>query len=447
VAVAAALCPLAASATSAAPEEGGDFVRVGLYYGEKAPASCTVYSESGFILGVMANGGFQEGMPLPAYTQLTFSVNGGYTAVHAEGVLVSDDFGGGNCVMPYDYASGGLVQYEKGAFYRGGLSFAASTGNRLTVVNYLSAEAYLYGVIDAEMGYKSPLEALKAQAVVARSFAAGNAGLHGDDGFDLCTTTHCQVYRGYGGEHAETNAAVDGTAGIKLYHQGQAASGYYFKNSGGHTQNSEDVWNGKEAYLRGVRDEYAPEYAWSWTASTRELRAKLAESGRDPGEIRSVSISARNVNGSVRTLKISGAAGAVTLEKEQIRTVLGATAIKSLRFTLNDGAQAPSDVYVTDGTFTGKIQAEAFAVSAGADAARPLLVKDARFQGASALSEPGGAGAGTGESASGESIVFSGNGYGHGVGMPQDSAIEMAKQGFTYAEIINKYFTDVEIRQ
>jgi stage II sporulation protein D len=452
--LAAVVC-LAAPFVCFAADGDSAYLRIGLTHGADAPVSCAIASPNGFILAVPEADGYREGMPLPAYARLTVSASGGRVTLHADGVLVSDDIGVGNCVLPYDYASGAPIYYE-GVPYRGGLSFRPGAGNAFNVINRLSVEEYLYGVVNSEMGYKNPAEALKAQAVTARSFALSKRDAHAGDGFDLCASAHCQVYKGYADEHAEIAAAVDATAGLKLCYGDALAGGNYFKNSGGHTQDSEDVWSEAVPYLRGVKDEYSPSYAWGLQLSFRELRALLAAAGEDPGEVALVSVSERSANGSVRAVTIIGDAGTVTLERNRIRTVLGASNVKSLRFGLGGAApalpQTPA-VYAVSAGDAGRLASDIVVLSAagtgvlGAADAAALVIEGAagRVRAFERLDAAGGAGV-KDEPVTGGSVTFTGSGYGHGVGMPQDSAIEMAKQGCDFRQILTKYFTNVQIR-
>jgi stage II sporulation protein D len=482
-----------------------DFIRVGLAYGANAPASCEIYSESGFILGFMEDGGLMDGLPLTSYKRLTIKLSGRYVTALADGVLISDDLGSSGCVLPYDYRDGGVISFA-GASYRGGLSFRSNTNNTVTVINLLPFEQYLYGVLNSEMGRTSPEEALKAQAVVSRSYAKHELGSHAGDGFDVCTSVHCQVYKGYSGEYAETTAAVDNTAGQILSYEGKVISANFFKNSGGYTQNSEDVWGDSLDYLRGVKDEFSPDYPWSWSISFSDLSRTLASNNMNCGEISSVEVSARNANGYVKELKVTGSRGTIALKKEQIRNVLGASNVKSLNFNIGSegagqsaggnsgeknegGAKAPV-IYISNGQTVKNAAGDVYAISAadGSDKVTRLKLNSVSVLGAeptetAAQSAPGSGASdgarsasasasggtktasasasggtqpasavsssastvGAGNIAAGGRVVFTGLGFGHGVGMPQDSAIEMAKQGYSYTEILNKFYTGVQL--
>lgn len=132
----------------------------------------------------------------------------------------------------------------KGYRYRGEIEVYRD-GKGLTAVNVVPLEEYLYGVVGIEMSPSWPLEALKAQAVVARTYALGKlSGIAGPGrGYDLLDTPAHQAYRGIGVEHPNSNAAVDATRGQVLTYQGGLAKTFYHAASGGHTENVENVWN------------------------------------------------------------------------------------------------------------------------------------------------------------------------------------------------------------
>lgn len=149
--------------------------------------------------------------------------------------------------------------------YRGHFEVAPKTfsfepakhkGN-LRLVNIVPLEEYLKGVVPWEMNRSAPLEALKAQAICARSetlYKAGN-GRHAKDGFEICDYDHCQGYPGIENESARTTQAVAQTAGLTMFHSGQIADAVYGTNSGGISASSEDVWRGPpRAYLKSKRD-------------------------------------------------------------------------------------------------------------------------------------------------------------------------------------------------
>lgn len=422
-----------------------DYVKVGLKYGSSSVASCTIESDDGFILGTASGRSFEEGMPLPAYTKIVVSNESGNIVIRDEnGVLLSSDLGASGCIMPADYGDDGILSLD-GTKYRDGITLLAKTDGTMTVINYLTLEHYVYGVLNSELGYTNPLEALKAQAVAARSYGELNLGKHAADGFDLCTSTHCQVYKGLSGEYPSVIEAVDETRGEMIRCNGAPVTAFYFKNSGGYTQNNEDVWSGSQPYLRSVKDEYCPSYPWTTSLSFDTIRTKLEAAGFQPGTVQSVSITARNSAGAVSELKIQGSGATVFLRKDNIRIVLGATLVKSTTFELADCTTSGSSGWkISSGISAVAPNDDVYAIN-GSGSVKKLDSDEAYgFNGSATVKL--GAGSGTPvQTVTGGTAVFNGFGYGHGVGMPQDSAVEMAKQGFTYDEILKYYYTDIEV--
>ncbi|MFL5835785.1 MAG: SpoIID/LytB domain-containing protein [Solirubrobacteraceae bacterium] len=166
-----------------------------------------------------------------------------------------------------------------GGTYRGVLDLGAVPGG-VQVVNELGLEDYVRGVVSAESPASWPIEALKAQAVAARGYAATTS--HGG-GFDQYADTRSQVYRGVAAETARTDAAVRATRGEVVTYHGRAVTTYFFSTSGGHTENVEDSFVGAEPkpWLRGVPDPYegqAPLHTWRRGPFARsQLSAKLGE--------------------------------------------------------------------------------------------------------------------------------------------------------------------------
>lgn len=141
-----------------------------------------------------------------------------------------------------------------GRSYRGRFRLG-SGGDGLVVVNELPMEEYLRGVVPVEMGpYQFPeLEALKAQAVAARTYAVAHLGDHDDEGWDICATPACQAYHGAGAEHSLSDRAVEETAGIILIHGGRPIDAMYTSTCGGHTEDSSELFSGRGfSYLSGV---------------------------------------------------------------------------------------------------------------------------------------------------------------------------------------------------
>jgi stage II sporulation protein D len=158
--------------------------------------------------------------------------------------------------------------------YRGSIQVDVTAG-KLRAINFVGLEQYLYGVVPSEMPFKWLPEALKAQAVVARSYALATRRT---GAFDLYPDTRSQVYLGIEHEKPSTNAAVDATAGQVVLYQGQVAKTYFFSTSGGRTASAEDVWGEPVPYLVSVPDPYdtiSPYHTWGPFAFTGAKLAKL----------------------------------------------------------------------------------------------------------------------------------------------------------------------------
>jgi SpoIID/LytB domain protein len=189
-------------------------------------------------------------------------------------------------------------------------------------------ETYLKGV--AEVPGSWPAEAVKAQAVAARSYAVRAMGKHASSGYDVCDEVHCQYYQGYDKElDAGWVQAVEATAGEVLAYGDEVAQCFYSSSCGGHTDNNEDVWAGSPVpYLRGVPDPYCMDdvnpYA-HWTVTyTREQMEQMLNSrpGTYVGTLYSMDLSDRTPSGRVRHATFTGSAGTVTITGEQLRSYL-----------------------------------------------------------------------------------------------------------------------------
>src|SRR5215218_684243 len=144
-----------------------------------------------------------------------------------------------------------------GVVYRGVAEVRANSAGSLAGINELPMEEYLYGVVPRELGPTvfPELEALKAQAVAARTYALSGLGKRASDGYDLLATTSDQVYGGYAAEHPLSTRAVDETAGIAAVYDGKLITALYSSTAGGFTANNEEAFNSAPVpYLRGVPD-------------------------------------------------------------------------------------------------------------------------------------------------------------------------------------------------
>jgi stage II sporulation protein D len=222
---------------------------------------------------------------------------------------------------PLVFQPGGNALSLDGDPYRGALQVARAGGG-LQVVNVVGLDLYVMGVVPREMPKDWPLEALKAQAVVARSYALAHLK-HGGS-FDLYPDTRSQVYGGIHAESPSSNLAVGGTAGRVVLYQGKVADTMFFSTSGGRTAAVQDVWPAGRPvpYLVSVPDPYdsvSPYHNWG---PYRVSPARLARKLGLHGQLLDVQTA---INGSLRvkTLTATGSRGQVTLTGQDARQVLG----------------------------------------------------------------------------------------------------------------------------
>jgi stage II sporulation protein D len=226
--------------------------------------------------------------------------------------------------------------------YRGQLQVTVATGT-LRVVNNVGLEGYLFGVVPSEMPYTWVAEALKAQAVAARTYALAvrKSGSY----FDLYPDVRSQVYRGIVGEKPSTTAAVQATAGQVVLYLGQIAKTYFFSTSGGRTATVTDVWPKSEPlpYLVSVDDPYdslSPHHQWG---PFSVKAARLVRALRVPGRLLDVRTTV-NASGRVRNVTAVGSGGEVTVTGADVRRALG---LRSTWFRIGLLSLAPPPAAVT----------------------------------------------------------------------------------------------------
>jgi stage II sporulation protein D len=209
--------------------------------------------------------------------------------------------------------------------YRGTLRIV-HLSDGLEVVNKLPLESYLLGVVPRESPASWPIEALKAQAVAARSYAFRETG--GSGSFDVYCTTASQMYGGADGEAAATDKAVTATKGIVPKYGGAAITAFFFSTSGGHTENIENVWSGAapQPYLKGVPDPYdttSPYHIWPDNPIHRTPAAIAAALSFTKGPLRAVYVVKRGTSPRVVKALLIGDAGAATVDGATLRARLG----------------------------------------------------------------------------------------------------------------------------
>ena len=382
-------------------------------------------------------------------------------------------------VMPDVTGADTVRTWFKGYRYYGGFRYERIGGD-LTVVNIVDLETYIKGVVPYEMSSSWPLEALKVQAVCARSYAYINihSGKHTSYHFDVCNTTDCQAYYGAGTNSSSyqaterTDQAVDETAGEYAWYDGQVIEAFYSSSHGGASESVYNVWGTsleQYPYLCGVEDPYEADMASknsysSWTVSytSSELAQRLENYGYDASSgIESLTLTYSGLGNVIQVRVNYRDGGSDTIRPSSMRSVFG---ISSIRFTVNgqaassgSGTTSSSSGGLTangstsldsQGTYT-VISGSGSLSQAGLDGLYAISgsgsitpAEDAASGGGSGTDTP----TGTQVTVSGSSYSFQGSGNGHQLGLSQYGAWAMAERGFTYDEIIEFYYPGTYVR-
>ncbi len=294
--------------------------------------------------------------------------------------------------LPLEFrASPGDLLRLNGRPYRGVIRvYAGRKGTGLMVVDDLDLEEYVTGLINYEISSAWPVEAVKAQAVAARTYVLYRMGRAVPGPYDIEGTTSGQVYRGAASEDSAARSAVSACAGEILVYDGAPALTVYHSNAGGRTDAAGDVWSGEDVYpyLRSVPSPYdrvSPRFRWEFGLTDSMLGRVLRAEGYDIGRPGSVTPLDLTPGGRVRRLRITDRRGrTVVLRGEDMRKIIGYSIMRSSAFVVRR---------------------------------------------------------------EGRVFVFSGRGSGHGVGMSQWGARGMAEAGYSYREILRHYYPGTRIKK
>lgn len=278
---------------------------------------------------------------------------------------------------------GGPVSVE-GRPYRGRVEVHHVDGG-LAAVNVLRLEEYLQGVLSAEVPPHWPLEAMKAQAVAARTYALYQMGQNPGALFHVRATTASQVYAGLNGEDPRASLAIQETRGLILALQGQPIAALYHADSGGQTEDGSDVFGQEYGYLVGVEDGFdlaSPYYLWQASLSREAIQQALREAGVRVGRILGVEALGRSRTGRVLRVRVRHAWGSTELEGKVFRQLMGNDLIRSTKFVVRE---------------------------------------------------------------EGGTLIFVGNGWGHGVGLSQWGAKGMAELAYSFLDILQYYYPTAQV--
>ena len=265
-----------------------------------------------------------------------------------------------------------------------------SKDSKKVEIKTIKIEEYLRGVLPKEMSPSFNEEALKAQAVAARTFALKNRKRHQSEGYDLCNTTHCQIYNGLSDAHERTDRAIDETFGEVLFYNDKLIESLFHTDSGGMTENVIDVWGTDLPYLRASTEVKTKTMPWTMKFSLKDFAKKLANNNKNVGDIKSIKVTKleigkastdRSKSGRIKELTVVGKTAQVKLTGNEMRSIF---ALKSTLF----------DIAI-----------------------------------------------------SGNEVIINGYGWGHGIGLSQYGAQAFAETGSTYDRILAHYYNGTTLRR
>ena len=269
---------------------------------------------------------------------------------------------------------------------RGKITVTAEAG-KIQVLNQIGLEDYVASTVGGEMSSSWPSEALRAQAVAARTYALYQRNRRRGAGWDVRATAVSQVYGGLEAETRETRSATRSTAGQVLTYAGAPILAVFHSTAGGRTATAGEVWGEDLPYLRVVQvedEDAAPHTYWRTELASEALRRVLESEGVSVGELQGFSVAARTASGRVDRLVVRGSAGEGSFSGRPLRSLLSRMGLRSALFEIR-----PSP--------TG--------------------------------------------------FVFVGSGHGHGVGMSQWGARAMARRGASYKRILGRFYPGARLER
>lgn len=285
------------------------------------------------------------------------------------------------------YFSSSSALFINNKQYRG-LAELSIKDKGILVVNQLPLEEYLVGLINCEISSAWPIEAVKAQAIIARTYALNRKMARLNSPYHLESSVMDQVYEGSTIEDSRAQRAVTETAGEVLTYNGAIIQAFYHSSCGGKTESSENIWGTSLPYLKGVNCQYCltspTSTKWEYKLSIKELEDRLHGAGYKILGLYDIKTGIINSNGRLKGVNLLATKGGLTITGEQFRKAIGYGFIKSTRFS----------------------------------------VKNYKNE-----------------------IIFYGSGNGHGVGLCQWGAKQRALDGFASAEILSYYYPGTELKK
>ena len=271
-----------------------------------------------------------------------------------------------------------------GRIFRGDIQLIKNN-MKLSVINHIDLEDYVKGISVRETSHYWPIDSLKAEVIVFRAFALYKMQENSQKDFDLTSDVYSQVYSGRAAERYRINKAVDETRGLVITYKGKIFPAFYHATCAGHTDDASLFWNIDMPPLKGVSCNFcqdSPHFKWHNVLSLVEVKDALVKGGLRIENIEDIIILGRDKSGRITDLKIAADKKDMKISAKDFRNILGPNIIKSTNFQVK------------------------------------VIDHDA---------------------------VFKGFGWGHGVGLCQWGAYFMAKEGYTYKQILEYYYPGTQV--
>lgn len=343
--------------------------------------------------------------------------------------------------------------------YRGNIEIVIDRDyKKLNVINIIGIEEYLYGVLKKEISPRWPTETLKAQAVAARTYAIFNMNKYIDKGYNISASTDSQAYGGVNHEDPLTNSAVDKTRGIIVVYKGKTINAVYHSDSGGYTEDSENVWGSYVPYLRSVKSKFEekvspPHHTWSYSINEKDLTEKLQKQGYTVNSVVSIEAANRSETGRISELVfITDNNEVINMKANDFRSLIGANLIRSTLFNIEViGKELNITEDTEDKKEIGDKEEQRKSTKEILEQKKDWTIKELlelmkknkeerEKEKKVEVSE-----AEIAKSNTPLTFVFFGSGNGHGVGMSQWGAYGMALQGSGYQDILKYYYQGINI--
>jgi len=270
--------------------------------------------------------------------------------------------------------------------FRGSVDIIRTEDLKLLAVNHVDVESYLYGVLYHEISPLWTMDAIKAQAIAARTFALHQKRERRKQDYDLTSDVYSQMYGGKTSEKWRTNRAVNLTRGEVLTYKGDIFPTYYHATCAGHTLDASRLWSINIEPLKGVKCDYckkSPHYRWRRRVSFGQIEEKLNKSGHEVKGVYAIEIEGKGESGRVTNVIVKGKNKRLKIDSNKFRLVIGPNILRSAKFDLT-------------------------------------IARDI--------------------------VLFEGVGWGHGVGMCQWGSYLMSKKGYDAGEILKFYYPGAKIK-